>query len=632
MRKDYTSYAIYVAWIIVIILTLIPFFRIGFTTGDDIEYFLNGRQGWRYLFEETDRLAKEQGRFFFYLTMPLGNIPYLIDNFYFTKIVQYGSLILSYFLFAYFVFKIFKSRNLSLILLLMLATWMQVTFNHHIPITAYPFSFSFAFSLDIIACLLFIRYLETGRYKWVAWSALIFFSTLLFYENNILFLACWGVYILVRNIRRFSLNKVFVKSEFYKEIVPFILAGCIYIVVYTAFQHHFMTHYAGNALADNFSLSNFFQILWHCTTIMLPCMNFLMEQSAIEFNSVLLGGYTPSLLFALTHAPVRVYVWAFLACTLFIHYLHALHVSIPRRKLILGIAFALALSFLVHVLIAATRKYNTEWYIWMRGYTTSFYALFGITLALALCLFGILQMVRPYKWLYETITVMVTGLMFVTLVLTGMANDNLSREWQRSQNRFNMLDEMAKAGYFDQIPEGSILYGPDLQYSLNWGYHITKQPYGIGRYLNVRSGKTYFYETTPEGVRQTAAAHPEARIYCLQTGETVKAHELMLSVAEVGTGDELHEKPLEAWRAQTADIFYHSPTTDYVLLYTCDKAGRVTHNSFDTVASTVGLNRLRCRHPIRFGKLTRVSLTADASLLMPNDFSISNMIGTDGTR
>ncbi len=229
MRKDYTSYAIYVAWIIVIILTLIPFFRIGFTTGDDIEYFLNGRQGWRYLFEETDRLAKEQGRFFFYLTMPLGNIPYLIDNFYFTKIVQYGSLILSYFLFAYFVFKIFKSRNLSLILLLMLATWMQVTFNHHIPITAYPFSFSFAFSLDIIACLLFIRYLETGRYKWVAWSALIFFSTLLFYENNILFLACWGVYILVRNIRRFSLNKVFVKSEFYKEIVPFILAGCIYI-------------------------------------------------------------------------------------------------------------------------------------------------------------------------------------------------------------------------------------------------------------------------------------------------------------------------------------------------------------------------------------------------------------------
>lgn len=626
MKRDCSPLTIYVFWILVIILTLIPFFRIGFTTGDDIEYFLTCRQGWQYWFEEAGRLAKEQGRFFFYLTMPLGNIPYLIDNFYFTKIVQYSSLLLSYFLFAYFVFKIFKSRNLSSILLLMLITWTQVTFNHHIPVTAYPFSFSFAFSLDIIACLLFIRYTETGRYKWVIGSALTFFLTLLFYENNILFLVFWGVYIFIRNIRRYSLKKVFETPEFYKEIGPFILVGIVYIVAYVTFRYYFMTDYAGNAFAENFSFLHFFQILWHCTTIVFPCMNFMMEQSSIDFNSLLLGGYNSNLFFALTHAPGRVYIWAILTCTLFIHYIHVIHLPIRNRKVILGIILALVLSFSIHVLIAATRKYNTEWYSWMRGYTTSFYALFGVTLALALCLFGILHLCRPHKWLFKTVTAVATGLMFVTLVLTGIANQNLSREWQRSQNRFNMLDEMAKSGYFNQIPDGSILYGPDLQYSLNWGYHITKQPHIVGRYINIRSGKSYFYETTPEGVRQASTTYPNAPIFYLRTGETIKAHEMMLSVAKVGQGNVLHEKSFETLRAQTADIFYYSPAKDYVLFYTCDKEGHITCNGFDTIDNTVGLNRLRCRYPIRLGKLTQVSLIADAPLLLPDDFIISNMI------
>lgn len=623
MKKD-RIYAI-VIWGLVIVLTLIPFFRVGFTTGDDLEYYLTRLQGFRYWLTDADIYAKAQGRFFFYLTKPIGNLPYLIDNFYYTRIVQYFFLLASYGFFAYFIFKVFKSKHLSFMLLLMLMTWTQVTFNHHIPTISHPFAFSFSFILCLSACLLFIRYTETGRYKPVIWSAVLFFIAALFYENNLLFLGVFGLYILIRNFRGQSVSAALKSKRLYREIGPFIASGLLFIGIYYVYQYFHSTLYRGNAITGDFSFSHFFQILWHCTTIVLPGMNFLMEQSTLAFNSPLLGGYSPHLFFALTHAPVHVYVWAVLACLLFARYL-APDVSISRRKWMGGILIAVFLSFFVHTLIGMAEKYNTEYYSWMRGYITSYYALFGVTLALALGLFGIMQWGRPHKWLYRILSGSAIVLMFITLVLTGYANDHISREWQRSQNRFAVLNELAESDYFQNIPEGSILYGPDLQHSINWGIHINRQSYIIERYFCVISGKTYFYATTPEDLYTTAKAHPEASVFSLNTGETVKACEMMLAVSAVGTARELQGQPVESWRAKTADIFYYSPTKDYVLFYTCDREGRMIHDGYDTLTTAAGLNRLRCKQADRRQKLTRVSLSAETPVLVPDGFSISNML------
>ncbi|MDE6515554.1 MAG: hypothetical protein K2L03_05890 [Bacteroidales bacterium] len=622
MKKDRIDTM--VIWGLVIILALIPFFRVGFTTGDDLEYYLTGLQGFRYWLTDADFYAKSQGRFFFYLK-PLGNIPYLIDNFYFTRFVQYLSLLASYGFFAYFIFKVFKSRNLSLILLLMLIAWMQVTFNHHIPTISHPFVFSFSFILCISACLSFIRYTETARYGLVIRSAALFFIAALFYENYLLLLGFFGLYILIRNIRKHSFAGAFKSKQLYKEICPFMASGLLFVIIYYAFQLFYGTQYRGNAMPDHFSFSHFCQILWHCTTIVIPAMNFRMEQWTMAFNSPLLGGYTPGLIFALTHAPVYVYIFAVLSCLLFANYLKP-DTAIPGRKIVNGIIVAVLLSFFVHTLIGIAEKYNSEYYSWMRGYITSYYALFGITLALALGLFGTVQWGRKHKRLYPVIYGGAIGLMFCTVVLTGYANDHISREWQRSQNRFAVLNELAKSDYFKNIPDGAILYGPDLQYSLNWGIHINRQPYIIGRYFNVISGKNYFYETTPDELYATAEAHPDAPVFCLNTGETVKACEIMLVFSNVGKAGDLQRKPVESWRAESADIFYYSPTKDYELFYTCDRDGTIIRDGCDTIGPVAGLNRLRCKQPVRRRNLTQVSLTSDGPIFRPDGFNISDMI------
>ncbi len=537
-------------------LALIPFFRVGFTTGDDIESYLIRLQGFSYWLTDAASYAKEQGRFYFYLN-PLGNIPYLIDNFYFTKIVQYVSLLSAYGVFVYFVFRIFRSRVLSLVLLLALIVWTQITFNHHIPTIAYPFSFCFSFILCLSACLLFIRYTETMRYRMVIYSALLFFITFCFYENYLLFLGVFGLYVLVRNIRMRSLKKVFKTPQLYKEIVPYLLSGLVYIVIYLSFQHFYSPNYTGTLIAESFSFSHFCQILWHCTTVVLPALNFFRELPILTFGHP--GGLIAHIGYALTHAPIRVYMEAVAACILFVYYIRREDVKIPYSKLIAGIVISIVLSFFFHSLIGITEKYNADWYKWMRGYTTSFYAIFGITLAILLSLFAILQKIKPYKWLYRTIVTGASTLMFATIILTGYANEYISRDWQRSQNRFFLLDELAAGGYFENIEENSIFYGADLQNPCYSAAQITKADHIIGRYIQIKSGRSYFYESCPEDLYKTAAQHPSAHIYRLNIKEPDENYGMILSVSDVGTVENLQNQAIDSIPALSADHFYYAP-------------------------------------------------------------------------
>lgn len=553
-----------VLWGLVIVLTLIPFFRVGFTTGDDLEYYLTRLQGFRYWLTDAAAYAQGQGRFFFYLSKPFGNIPYLIDNFYFTKTVQYLSLLAAYGLFAYFVFKIFKSRTLSLVLLLLLITWTQITFNHHIPTIAYPFSFSFVFILCLWACLLFIRYTETARYGLVIWSAVLFFIAALFYENCLLCSGVFGLYILIRNIRIHSLKNVFKTPAFYKEILPFCLAGMVYLSCYFGYRFLVTSDYNGTALAGHFSLSHFWRILWHCTVIVLPALNFFMEQSVMAFGDSC--GTIAHTGFALLHAPARVYILAATTCLLFVYYVRKNDVRIPCAQLIAGIVIAVGLSFFFHSLIGATEKYNAEWYSWMRGYTTSFYALFGITLTISLALFGLMQVCEPYKWLYRTMLTAATALLFISLVLTGYANEYISREWQHSQNRFCLLDGMAQSGYFAYLPEGSILYGADLQKPTPYAAQVTYSDYIIGHYIRIKSGRHYFYEVHPGDLSKTAAQHPSARIYRLNLSKPDQHDGMLLSVADLGVAGNLKETPVDSMPALATDCFYYAPGAGFQVI------------------------------------------------------------------
>ena len=172
-----TKFFLLLAFFATTLLTLLPFFNIGFTTGDDFEYYNTASKS----FSDQWHLAKEYsryaGRFYFLFTKFFYYVPYWVDSFVFTKAVQYLSLILCYILFAYVVYKLFKSKTIAFVTYLFLILDTVVSSNIFIPTIAYPFFFSFSLIVFETGILLYINYKESGGYWRVILSAILFFAS-----------------------------------------------------------------------------------------------------------------------------------------------------------------------------------------------------------------------------------------------------------------------------------------------------------------------------------------------------------------------------------------------------------------------------------------------------------------------
>jgi hypothetical protein len=202
-------------FILTIIISLSPFFKIGFTTADDLENYMSYLNG--TLAEVAKLNAFHAGRFYFLITKPIYSLPYIGDSFVLTKIIQNLSLLLSYFLFSVLIKKVFKSRELAYIMFLLLILATPVSSNYFLPFIAYPFYFTFSFSLVLISVLLFIKYIDSGKYKFVIFSSVSFFISILFYETYLIFLMLMCLYILFRNISiTKGFNKLVRSKIFYK--------------------------------------------------------------------------------------------------------------------------------------------------------------------------------------------------------------------------------------------------------------------------------------------------------------------------------------------------------------------------------------------------------------------------------
>ncbi|MFY9591614.1 MAG: hypothetical protein WAP54_06490, partial [Bacteroidales bacterium] len=263
---------IWFLFVITIVITLAPFFKVGITSADDLgnyqSYLSNS------VFLNSWIFAKEFGRFYCIITMPIHSLSYVGDNFIITKIIQHLSLLFSYSMVAVLIKKNFNSREIALLFFLVLLMATPISANYHIPFIAYPFYFTFSFALLISAVLLFIKYTETNKYKFLIFSAIIFFISLLFYETYLLFLLFFCIWLFVRNIKLSGGFKNFFKSKTtYKEIVPFASAGLLYVILYFGFRMLLKNEgeiYSGSSFAQNFSWKNFLTVLYELTQTVFP--------------------------------------------------------------------------------------------------------------------------------------------------------------------------------------------------------------------------------------------------------------------------------------------------------------------------------------------------------------------------
>ncbi len=255
------------AYSVTAIITLLPFFQVGFTNCDDFQYYNAAHCGWRYWLTDANIYAQCAGRFYFLLTKYFYYIPYLLDSFAWTKAVQYLPLIGCYLFFSYIIYRIFKSQRIGALTFLLLIFSMSVGHESFSLPTAFPFYFPFSFLIFLSGILLFINYTENNGYWRILVSALLLFISYLFYENYLVFTLLFCCYILIRNWRQSGFIQTLKSKSFYREIVPYIAVIALYMVCYLGYRLYLTRTiddihlYDGATIAHHFSLANFFTIL-----------------------------------------------------------------------------------------------------------------------------------------------------------------------------------------------------------------------------------------------------------------------------------------------------------------------------------------------------------------------------------
>lgn len=618
---------------ITIVITLAPFFKVGITSADDLGNYTRYLDG--TVFSSSWIFARDAGRFYFIITIPIYSLPYVGDSFIFTKIIQNLFLLLSYAMAAILIKKFFNSREIALLFFLVLLMATPISANYHIPFIAYPFYFTFSFALLISAVLLFIKYTETNKYKFLIFSAIIFFISLLFYETYLLFLLFFCIWLFVRNIKLSGGFKNFFKSKTtYKEIVPFASAGLLYVILYFGFRMLLKNEgeiYSGSSFAQNFSWKNFLTVLYELTQTVFPLHIFKLNHIYINQLELSYNSSATSFISILKNTDLSTIVNIAVQLAIFIYLFLRLKNISGYKKLGLGILFSLLFAFLSHSVLAMAEKYNTVDAATIKGYVTSYYSYFGIWLAILLFAIIIYKLVKKNKYLkYTTIVLFSAAFAYVSIV-NSYSNRVMARGWEQSQIRFSAINEMIEKEAFKDCPYGSLIYSPDMYWSDILGYVLVAQGFNWGTYVNIKSGTQLNIISSADRMIEAHYELPDAKIYRLVKIHTSIDNDVLFVLAEVDKNSINWDKGKDMFVDATctrAKVYYYSKSNDFVVQFkTVEIAsdGFALINSIDIVPISNGINQINVRDIADSGILANFDIEFDVPVYTES-FSASNMI------
>lgn len=606
----------FLAYAATAVLTLLPFFHVGFTTSDDFQYFNTAQQNWDYWMMDAEAYAHGAGRFYFLITKIFYYVPYLFDSFVWAKFVQYSSLLACYLLFTYLVIRIFKSQRLGALTLLLLIFNTAIDSGRFCPPTAFNFYFHFSFLIFMLGVLLFLNYTERKGYWRVVVSAILFFCAYLFYETYLIFAFLFCAYILIRNWKQSGFANMLKNKQLYQELLPYFIVSVAYVGCYIGYRHYLMQTipdyhlYDGAALSANFSLSHFFRIINKCTVYTLPGRIYGFDKELVAENSLFLAGHYDNLFFILTHASAVAYINALIQCGILWFLIRkADFQELSWKKIYIGIIAALIFAFSAHTLIAVADKYNAVWYRWMKAYVTTFYSYFGMMLTIALVIAASLKAVSSAT-AKKIIILVWCILLFGFSIVNTYTNEHLSRAWERSQNRITAIQLMAQDGFFGKIPEDALIYTEALHHTSDLGFSICDNTFDFEKNINWRAGKNFNFSQDLQTLFEDLTTNPDAPLYFIQAVENQKNNELLIVFSHISQIDSTN---ILKSQADDADIFYYSPTKNYTLFYTLD---------FQT--DSVRINSVSVNNSNPHQKLTHVHLQEQG--MSPFNFNISNLL------
>jgi len=609
-------------------LTLLPFVKIGLTNCDDVEFYLHGLMG----ATAREVYAQAAGRFYFLITKPLYNVAYFIDNFYLTKTIQYGCVLLSFVLFAVVVKKIFKQTAFALSVFLLLFVFLTVTPNYFIPIIALPVYFTLSFSIFLLSLLLLIKYYETNRYKHLVFSVILVTLALLFYENYLMFILFVVVFILAKNIS--GQGKAFLKhKKTYKEIVPFIFISLAYVAVYYLYRWHVQTEngfYVGTTIAKDFNFDHFLKFIWNPNQMALPTYAYHYSQECISANSLLVTGHQHNFWYILRNSQAVSIVNALIQCFLFCILFSKMKPDISWEKVGIGALTVSVFIFAVNFLLAITVKHNTMFY-GMSGYVTTYYSYFCITLFILFLAYACFKLSYRNKYIRASVIAVFALLFFCTSIIISYNNDHLSRDWQHAHSAHLMMEKLIEENAFDKIPDGAVIYTDNYYQSvskLEKGLY-TLHPNFWTSYIHIKTKRYLPIYAKFESLKNRVQENPQQEIYHLTKYETQKSLDVLLVLSKVNNNSidfESDSPTIATATANEATVYYYSANKDFIFQFVmpqCAPESTIMINNEIRKVST-GINALRIENDNKKKSVVSFTLKSDDPFLV-NAFAVATI-------
>ncbi|MBP5535813.1 MAG: hypothetical protein J6X62_03380 [Bacteroidales bacterium] len=480
-------------------LTLEPFMAVGLTTGDDLLYLITRLRGPRYWPYDAQFYATTQGRFYFLLTKPFYIVPYLVDSFLFTKAVQYAMLLIAFLLFGRLVGRLTSSHTAGLLCAFLPVASLTITPNNHIATIAYPFYFSFSMSLLVGSALMLLRYRRGGRHAWLVGSVALAAAGVLFYEQYVVFLLAGIAAVFIAGWRREGIAAMFRQRHNREQWLPYAVVVVVYVLLYVGWRRFLFwqgndSFYEGASLSASISWRNFIELLWRLPQSALPW--FPLKSCGGDIAAESADGFICTMPFVATHLTAK----GWLCCLLNVCVAVALLLNIDTSKLrwrtiAIGIPLALAMAMLSHLLIALTPKYNLDWFPWLSGYVTTYFSMFGFAAAVTMVLAAVMKAASGTVPLRVPAAAVCGLLLLAPWMCNAYSNPLLAQPWQRTQARFTAIDGLVGSHTLDSIPEGSVIYNPDLYRpdKDNQGYNIFLGDDFVDQYIELKSSRHYLW-------------------------------------------------------------------------------------------------------------------------------------------
>lgn len=459
-------------------ITILPLFKIGFVSGDDLEYFLTADPS-RWI-ADSKVYAEGTGRFYFYIVKWIYSIPYLIDSkiyYYFCFITP---IITTFTLFIWLVKRVTKSREITLGIALLCSAFL-VYFAKHSAITAYPLYFTLSLTLFFLSLHFYVTYHQRNQYKHLIISASIFGLASLFYE-------CYLVYYflyLFLIVSKYSLKDIFLQKRWkmvLKEFAPYFIMGVIYLTIYVSYYVTHQSGYGGNQIASNLSFSKMMKTLFTMSFHSLPFITFFDYKKFFIDYALTEGTFNSYLALTLHNISILAYLKGVLAGVI-IYFLSKRETPIfSNDKLIWGIVLSVMFIILPHFPLAVSEKYTS--YI-QKTYITTSFSFFSVIIFLVTLFLFVKQNVSK-GWLKKLFLGVFSFLIVTGTIVTQYTNERVTDDMKISQYRFDLIEDVFQKEF---IPEGLPVYMDALNETSSYFCKgVTRQSSPFSNYIEHQNG------------------------------------------------------------------------------------------------------------------------------------------------